>query len=116
LAYGTERALGVEGGPYAIRQAAAERRLDVGHAVRHPGRRGVEVGGGLRGNQESDRGDLVGFELREDAPHSIGDRHRVHDIAGGGRAVQPIDGDRGGDREQRGEWQSDEDDHPTPDT
>jgi hypothetical protein len=40
----------------------------------------------------------------------------VHDIAGGGRSVQPIDGDRCGDRERRGERQSDENDHPTPDT
>jgi hypothetical protein len=99
LTHRTECALGVDGGAYAIRQAAAERCLEVGHVVRHLARPRRDIRGGLYADQEPDRGDLLGFELGEHAPYRIGDRHRVHDRAGRGRAVQPIDGDRRGDGE-----------------
>ena len=116
MTHRTECALGVDGGAYAIRQSATEPCLEVGHPVRHLGRLRLDVRGGLHADQEADRGDLLGFELGEHTPDRIGDCHRVHDIAGRGGAVQPIDGDGRGDSEQRREWQSDEDDHPTPDT
>ena len=99
MAHRPECTLGVDGGAYAGRQSATEPGLEVGHPVRDPSRLCIDVRGGLHADQEADRGNLLGFELGEHTPYGIGDCHRVHDIAGRGGAVQPIDGDGRGDSE-----------------